>query len=171
MGRGWDFKWRRLLMVIYKVTNKLTGKSYIGQTTIKLKNRWAWHLDKRSHCIALKKALEKYGKENFSLEEIASYSNLEDLNNAEEYYIELYNTLVPNGYNLKFGGVAPRHNEITKHKMSLTRQKLVAEGKMPWLPKKGEHRSPSTEFQKGALAPNKGRKKQIIDGKIRYVKV
>ena len=181
-------------MIVYLITNKLNGKRYVGKTVGILSRRWYYHYSESSHCIALKNAIKLYGKENFHIEEVAKYNNLEDLNNAEEYYIDFYNCLSPNGYNLKLGGNAPRHNEVTKQRMSVTRQKMVAEGRMPWLPKKGErrspitefkkgdhkgkeiksgeHLSPSTQFKKGNVAPNKGRKR-IIDetGKVRYIKV
>lgn len=157
--------------LVYKITNRLNGKSYIGKTTKTLSYRWYFHSNAFGHCIALQEAIQKYGKENFSVEEVACYSNLEDLDNAEEYYITWYNTLSPNGYNLTLGGTVPLHSKETKSKMSKTRQKMVAEGRMSWLPKKGEHRSIATQFKKGMIAPNKGRKKQICNGKIRYIKV
>jgi group I intron endonuclease len=157
--------------LVYKITNKINGKCYIGKTTKTVSYRWYFHSNNFGHCIALQEAVKKYGKENFSVEEIAFYTNLEDLNNAEEYYIDFYNCLAPNGYNLTNGGSAPLHSTETKNKMSNTRQQMLAEGKMPWLPKKGEHRSIATQFKVGIEAPNKGRKKQIIDGKVRYVRI
>jgi group I intron endonuclease len=107
-------------MVIYLVTNRLDGKQYIGQTIQSLKKRWAVHYAPKSECPYLHNAIQKYGKENFSVEEIATYSNLEDLNNAEEYYIQWYNTLAPNGYNISLGGAnSGKMNEETKQKISI----------------------------------------------------
>lgn len=105
-------------MIIYKITHKLSGKSYIGQTTRSLLKRWKEHSNGNHLCIALKHAVAKYGKEAFSVEEIANYSNLEDLNNAEEYYIDFYNTLSPNGYNLKAGGNNKTYSPESRVKMS-----------------------------------------------------
>ena len=105
-------------MIIYKITHKLSGKSYIGQTIRTLIQRWKEHSGGKHLCIALKNAVAKYGKDAFSVEEIASYTNLEDLNNAEEYYIDFYNTLSPNGYNLKAGGNNKTYSIESKAKMS-----------------------------------------------------
>lgn len=105
-------------MIIYKITNKINGKYYIGQTIRKLEIRWYHHYTtKRGTYISA--AIQKYGKENFSIEEIAQYKNQKDLNNAEEYYINFYNCLVPYGYNLQLGGNGPgAMHEETKQKIS-----------------------------------------------------
>lgn len=95
----------------------MNGDIYIGQTIYSLSYRW------KKHCISQKSyfssAIRKYGKENFSKEIIGTYSNLEDLNNAEEYFIQLNNSLVPNGYNLLPGGNNKKHHDKTKEKLSL----------------------------------------------------
>ncbi len=52
---------------IYKITNKLNNKSYIGQS-IHIEQRWQEHLYKSSGCSLLKYALYKYGADNFSFE-------------------------------------------------------------------------------------------------------
>jgi group I intron endonuclease len=110
-------------MIVYKITNKLNGKSYIGQTIKNMSHRWLQHCKMNSHCIALNSAIQKYGKNAFLIEEIAKYTNQEDLNNAEEYYIEWYNTLVPNGYNLRTGGNSSgKHNSETLARMSNARK-------------------------------------------------
>ena len=105
-------------MIIYKITHKLSGKSYIGQTTRTLKERVAQHLSDKQTNLYFHRALRKYGIQGFSVEEIAAYTNIEDLNNAEEYYIDFFDCLAPNGYNLMPGGNNKQHNNITKKKMS-----------------------------------------------------
>lgn len=104
-------------MIIYRVTNKLTGDCYIGQTARSLEARWKQHC-RETGCIYLSNAIQKYGKDAFSLDIIAKYDNLEDLNNAEEYYIAWYNSLRPNGYNLRPGGKNQLAASETKLKMS-----------------------------------------------------
>lgn len=106
-------------MIIYKITNKINGDSYVGQTIQLLKERWYAHCGKRAEEFYLGRAIKKYGKENFVVEEIGTYSNLEDLNNAEEYYIDWHNTRTPNGYNIESGGKNKRHHEETKLKIRL----------------------------------------------------
>lgn len=106
-------------MIIYKITNKLDGKIWIGQTVFSLEERWSRHCSPSSGCRYLKNAIKKYGKENFSVETVQTYSNLEDLNNAEIYFIEYYNCIAPNGYNLRAGGGNKgKHHEETKRRMS-----------------------------------------------------
>ena len=81
-------------MILYKITNKINGKIYIGQTIQTLKAR-LWRHFKKDSKSAISLAIKKYGRDNFSIEELDSYKTLEDLNNAEEYYIDWFNCLVP----------------------------------------------------------------------------
>ena len=104
-------------MLIYKITNKINGKSYIGQTTKDAQIRWKQHCKCASHCHALSSAIKKYGKDNFTIEEICIASDLEDLNKKESNYIIEFNTLAPNGYNLTSGGKRPLFSEETKKRM------------------------------------------------------
>ena len=86
---------------IYKLTNLVNGKSYIGQTN-NLKRRFQEHLhDKRAgHPIHL--ALRKYGRENFSCE-VLYYG--EDYNEEEKKWIAYYETNNRDkGYNIAIGG-------------------------------------------------------------------
>ena len=86
---------------IYKITNKINNKSYIGQS-IHIEQRWEEHLYQSSGCSLLKYALHKYGKDNFSFEVIEE-CNQEELNEKEQYWIKYYDTFY-NGYNLTLGG-------------------------------------------------------------------
>lgn len=92
-------------MQVYKITNRINGKIYIGQTTKSLQRRWT------KHCIAAKtdnipfhKALMKYGFENFTVEQIDVASNADELNQKEIYWIKYFNSVIPNGYNVCKGG-------------------------------------------------------------------
>ena len=53
--------------IIYKITNRINGKVYIGQTRMSLNVRW-WHHCNRKDCPALHHAIKKYGAENFTVE-------------------------------------------------------------------------------------------------------
>ena len=105
---------------IYLITNKLTGKKYIGQTLENdIHERWKSHFKKSSNCRYLKHALAKYHKENFKFEIICICFDT-DCDKYEKEYIKKFNTLVPNGYNLREGGNNGRHNTETKKKISNT---------------------------------------------------
>lgn len=106
---------------IYKITNKINGKCYIGQS-VDIKRRFYDHSCKsHEHNRHLYNAMGKYGKENFEFE-ILEECPIELLNEREIYYIE---TLKPE-YNFCSGGGAGRtHSEETK---TLLREK----GKEQW---------------------------------------
>ena len=88
---------------IYLITNKVTGKQYIGQTINTIEFRFSKHACKKVNS-AIHKAIVKYGKDNFVIEEIASCFSMDAMNALEEDLIKAYNTLSPNGYNLISGG-------------------------------------------------------------------
>ncbi|MDD4242702.1 MAG: NUMOD3 domain-containing DNA-binding protein [Bacilli bacterium] len=101
--------------LIYKFTSP-SGKSYIGQTC-DLKRRKILHKNTNT-CRAFHNAIKKYGFENFIEEILKENLTLEDANTFEEIYIEQYNTLAPNGYNLLSGGLNKIPSEETLNKMS-----------------------------------------------------
>lgn len=86
---------------IYKVTNKVTGKSYIGQTRNTVEFRWRQHYKTKDNKY-FHKAIQKYGKENFEVTTL-EVCPVEQLNDREIYYINKYDTF-KKGYNLTKGG-------------------------------------------------------------------
>lgn len=94
-------------MLIYKATNKLNKKSYIGKTERALNTRISEHIrDSKKENITsyFHRALKKYGIDNFEFTILAETNNEADLNNLEIEYIANLNTLKPNGYNITVGG-------------------------------------------------------------------
>lgn len=94
---------------IYKITNILDGKSYIGQTIKPIDKRFLRHLsDSQKDDYYFHRALRKYGKENFIIECLEDNIDQEFLNERERYWIKYYNTYFksPNskGYNMTQGG-------------------------------------------------------------------
>lgn len=97
---------------IYKITNKINGKVYIGQTSRPLKDRWNQHKnDIYKFDSAIYLAIRKYGIDNFTCEEIESCED-KDLNEKEIYWIKYYNSYInatnSNGYNMTLGGRGSR---------------------------------------------------------------
>ena len=91
---------------IYKITNKINGNSYIGQTIQNVKERFYQHCaTKCSQAIlnmVIHKAINKYGKSNFTIEVIEEVEST-NLNDRERYWIKYYDSY-NNGYNSTKGG-------------------------------------------------------------------
>lgn len=115
---------------IYLVTNMKNNKKYIGQTVSILStgrkngtdNRWIQHLNAAKNysdgCRVLCNAIRKHGDESFKVETLL-YCNIESLDFYEIKFIEFYDSLAPNGYNLETGGSkGKRLHQETKDKLS-----------------------------------------------------
>lgn len=90
---------------IYKITNKVNGKIYIGQTRFTVEHRFKQHI--KNFNIEHRKqplyaAFAKYGLENFTVETIESV-DCSKLNEREIYWIAYYNSF-KEGYNATLGG-------------------------------------------------------------------
>lgn len=85
--------------IIYKITNKINNKSYIGQTLKTFTERYGEDWPKRCNKW-LKNAIIKYGVKNFEINILESLiTDSEKLDELEGFYAEKYNTYVPDGYN------------------------------------------------------------------------
>ena len=94
-------------MLIYKCTNKINGKPYIGKTVHTLDKRMRAHISNcksSKHDSVFLRALRKYGYNNFTWEELINTNSESTLNHLEKFYIKKFNTLVPQGYNISLGG-------------------------------------------------------------------
>ena len=91
---------------IYKITNTINGKVYVGQTiNDAYKTRIRDHLNGTQHGSRLvKHAIEKYGQDVFTVEILHDGIIPEFLNTLEIEAIAKFNTVAPNGYNLDTGG-------------------------------------------------------------------
>lgn len=109
-------------MIIYKITNLVNGKIYVGQTVRDLDERIAEH---KRHDGIVGRAIKKYGEGNFCFEVIDKANNIDELNEKEKYWIRFNDCIKPNGYNLCEGGgntKGYRHREESKRKMSETQK-------------------------------------------------
>lgn len=87
---------------IYKITNKINGKIYIGQSQ-NIFQRWADHrYESKSNTKPLYKAMRKCGIENFTFE-IIEECDCSQLNEREIYWTKYFQSY-SNGYNLTPGG-------------------------------------------------------------------
>jgi group I intron endonuclease len=89
---------------IYKISNRVTSKSYIGYTDDPVQ-RWEAPRHNQGSTLVFN-AIKKYGLENISFEVIA-----EDSIDNEDRYIQEHNTMAPNGYNLTPGGSLPPNHK------------------------------------------------------------
>ena len=91
---------------IYKITNTINNKLYIGKTVNTIEKRFNQHKNEskteRSKKRPLYRAINKYGIENFEIE-IIEECNYDILNEREIYWINYYDTY-NNGYNATLGG-------------------------------------------------------------------
>lgn len=104
---------------IYKLTNEINGKMYIGQTWQSLSQRW--HGGKGyDECPYLANAIKKYGKQNFKYEVLVTVNDQPTADWMENFWITTFNSVDKKiGYNLKAGGSYGKHSQATKDKISL----------------------------------------------------
>ena len=111
-------------MVIYKTTNLVNGKIYIGQD----KNNNPKYIGSGD---LIKKAIEKYGKDNFKKEILIICDNQIDLDEYERFFIkEFDSTNKLTGYNISIGGrngttLNRKMSEKTKKQMSNSRNGII----------------------------------------------
>ena len=139
---------RKDLCGIYKITCVVNNVCYVGQST-NIKERWKHHksdLKSNKHYNRyLQNIYNKYGESNF-LYEILEKCSIEELDKKEKYWIAY------------FGGCNSKMNcnfESGGHKNKQMSKELK---QIQSLSHKGKRNSPRTEFQKGIIPWNKGKK-------------
>jgi len=107
-------------MIIYKATNKVNGRLYIGQTSCTLDERIQKHISqaKAGGGFIFAKALRKYGSESFEWEILSEHPDQEALDAAEIEAIEWFNAIGPKGYNIREGGSRGPHTAETLKQIS-----------------------------------------------------
>lgn len=118
-------------MIVYKATNLINGKIYIGQTINTLEYRKNQHLreakSKRRSTVYFHNAILKYGFENFVFEEIDCADTQEELNSKEQKWIAYYSSNNKEyGYNLDSGG------KSSGYKSTSTKEKIGVTSKEKW---------------------------------------
>ena len=122
---------------IYKIVNDINGKIYIGKTSNTIEERFKEHIQdskkKRCEKRPLYDAMNKYGIENFRIEQIEEVKNDEVASEREQFWINQLRTYIGfidcNGYNATLGGDSKRYydyQEIANKYMELKNQKETA---------------------------------------------
>lgn len=110
------------MQYLYKITNRINGKLYIGQTN-NPKNRWYAHcwLAKHQPEQAISYAIAKYGKEHFLFDVIATCKTIQDADYLEQELIKQHESHVSlgKGYNETYGGYSPTQEQRAKQSESM----------------------------------------------------
>lgn len=135
---------------IYKITNSINGKLYVGKTSKTIEERFVLHIQQSRAARGktyLNKAFRKYGHSSFIIEVVEEIADLAIIDDREIYWINELNSLVPNGYNLTKGGTGGDTSTSENYKNGILSRPST----------KGE-RNPN--FGKlGANSPNFGKKR------------
>ena len=118
---------------IYKIVNLSNNKIYIGQAVSHILNhkkyrpygregRFRCHISeafstKKNQSHYLNNAIRKYGVGDFVVE-LIEFCEMNEADERETYYIKEFNSLYPNGYNLKNGGSVFTHSDESKKRLS-----------------------------------------------------
>ena len=118
---------------IYKITTLTTDKIYVGQAVSHILNhkryrpyghegRFRCHISeafstKKNQSHYLNNAIRKYGVADFVVE-LIECCEIKNADEKETHYIKEYNSLFPNGYNLKNGGNVFTHSDESKKRVS-----------------------------------------------------
>jgi hypothetical protein len=160
---------------IYLITNTKLNKYYVGQTLSHRKNRNKYrpfgyigrfkdHISealcntKKKQCTYLNNAIRLYGQESFRVELIATCSK-EETDAYEERYIEEYNSLYPNGYNLTTGGKVFKN---IKTEIEPTSPMNIPKKRGGCTSRSTETRAKMTESLKKVMGTPNARKEQML---------
>lgn len=136
---------------IYKVTNKINGKTYIGKTSRNFDERYAYNIGLNSKNKLLKSDIELYGIDNFEIiKQFDVAFSSEELDSLEIKYIKEFHCLeTENGYNRMSGGTRGKPTTVLKEELSEAHKGYV----MP-----SEQKRKISEALKGENSPYYGTK-------------
>lgn len=125
-------------MLVYKITNIVNNKLYIGVTVRTLHNRWIRHKSSATtgSMSPIHRAIRKYGDDKFIIEELCTVNTITELKDKECELIALFKTYgnPTVGYNATRGGDGTwgrMHSIITRQRIRIGQAIARAEGR--WL--------------------------------------
>lgn len=147
---------KQIISGIYKITNCVNNKVYIGKSIDILNKRWPYHktlLNNGTHVNKhLQNSWNKYGEENFDFSIIFECSQ-DELDKYEIYYISVYKSYLPEyGYNKTYGGDGSIPTEETRNKMSVAHKGILGTA---------ESKAKQSLKLSGENNPMYGRKKEL----------
>jgi group I intron endonuclease len=105
---------------IYCITSP-SNKIYIGQTIRNISKRMKEHSKCEGSCILLENAIQKYGIDCMKVEVLLEVND-EMLDEYETMFIDVYNSIEPNGYNIRSGGsTKSTHSELSRERMRVAK--------------------------------------------------
>ena len=134
---------------IYKRTNQINGKAYIGKSHVDVMERQKKH-NRGQGSRLLKQAIDKYGINNFTFEILHDGILDEFLDDFEREAIKRHNTVAPNGYNLTWGGEGGKISDEARQKH---REAKIGENNPMY------RKSPSAETRRRISKALQGRKR------------
>ena len=151
------------IYTIYKATNLINNKVYVGYDSNWPKRKYEHKQDSKTSEQVFYRAIRKYGWENFHWEILyQSTEGLHTKNIMENYFIVEYNSYIhfedANGYNMTLGGegtIGYVHNNATKQKISENLKGKTKGVKKP--PRSEEYKSKMSKSKKGTVPWNKGK--------------
>jgi len=131
---------------IYKITNIVSNKIYIGQAVSHILNhnkyrrygcqkRLDSHIseairnNKKNQCHYLNNSIRKHGADKFIVE-LIDKCDMNSGDETESKYIKQYNSMFPTGYNLKIGGTVFQHTEESRSRLSVSGLKYFEKKKL-----------------------------------------
>ncbi len=114
--------------LVYRITNKVNGKIYIGRTSMTLNRRFSRHLsDSRRHFNSrIAAAIRKHGIDSFIIEQIDKADTHQELVDLETSYIKKLKVTDPKiGYNIIENGYGGYPPVLSKETREIIRQKLI----------------------------------------------
>jgi len=158
---------------IYKITNTITGKVYIGSSK-NIAGRWKTHLQmlrsKSHHAVRLQTSWNRYGFKNHAFR-VIEFCSLKSILKREQHYLDRYKAYdKDHGYNVSHKAGSKRKYHWTKEERKIIsdrvtalsqnpdhKKKLVLAGKKPWL-RRG-YRKMQSEAHKGYVTPESTKRK------------